>query len=58
MKRALYLDTECQSTLNGGSLPYEGELLDHCPSDLGFSLTQAVVVSGASWNPCGYMATC
>lgn len=34
MKRALYLDTECQSTLNGGSLPYEGELLDHCPSDL------------------------
>ena len=39
-------------------MPYEGELLNHCPADLDFTLTQAVVVSGASWNPCGHMILC
>ena len=39
-------------------MPYEGELLNQCPGDLDFSVTQAVVVSGASWNPCGHMILC
>jgi hypothetical protein len=39
-------------------MPYEGELLNACPRDIDFSLTQAVVVSGASWNPCGHMILC
>jgi hypothetical protein len=42
----------------GEIMPYEGELLDYCPADLDFTLTQAVVVSGASWNPCGHMILC
>jgi len=36
---------------------YEGELLLECPP-LDFTATQAVVVSGASWNPCGHMIFC
>ena len=39
-------------------MAYEGELLSECPQGLDFSLTQAVVVSGASWNPCGHMILC
>ncbi len=39
-------------------MPYEGELLNKCPANVDFSLTQAVVVSGASWNPCGHMILC
>lgn len=39
-------------------MAYEGELLRYCPSDLSFSMTQAVVVSGAAWNPCGHMIFC
>jgi hypothetical protein len=39
-------------------MPYEGDLLTACPADIDFSLTQAVVVSGASWNPCGHMILC
>jgi hypothetical protein len=42
----------------GVAMPYEGELLNQCPGDLDFSVTQAVVVSGASWNPCGHMMLC
>jgi hypothetical protein len=37
---------------------YEGELLYQCPADLDFTVTQAVIVSGASWNPCGHMILC
>jgi hypothetical protein len=44
--------------LEEATMPYEGELLDFCPADLDFTLTQAVVVSGASWNPCGHMILC
>ena len=36
-------------------MPYDGELLNQCQADIDFTLTQAVVVSGASWNPCGHM---
>jgi hypothetical protein len=36
-------------------MSYEGTILQSCPPDLDFSNTQAVVVSGASWNPCGHM---
>ena len=39
-------------------MSYEGELLRECPRDLDFTLTQAVVVSGAAWNPCGHMILC
>ena len=39
-------------------MPYEGDLLRYCPRDIDFSLTQAVVVSGATWNPCGHMLLC
>jgi hypothetical protein len=39
-------------------MAYDGELLRHCPGDLDFTLTQAIVVSGASWNPCGHMLLC
>lgn len=39
-------------------MPYEGELLNECPGDIDFTLTQAIVVSGASWNPCGHMILC
>jgi hypothetical protein len=39
-------------------MAYEGELLNACPADIDFTLTQAVVVSGASWNPCGHMILC
>jgi hypothetical protein len=39
-------------------MAYEGELLNYCPNDIDFTLTQAVVVSGASWNPCGHMLLC
>ena len=39
-------------------MAYEGELLSECPQGLDFSFTQAVVVSGASWNPCGHMILC
>jgi len=37
---------------------YEGEILNMCPSDIDFSVTWAVVVTGASWNPCGHMIFC
>jgi hypothetical protein len=39
-------------------MAYEGEILRMCPGDLDFTVTQAVVVSGASWNPCGHMIFC
>jgi hypothetical protein len=39
-------------------MPYEGEILDACPADLDFANSEAVVVSGASWNPCGHMVLC
>jgi hypothetical protein len=39
-------------------MTYEGELMRFCPRDIDFSLTQAVVVSGAWWNPCGHMILC
>lgn len=39
-------------------MAYEGDLLIYCPSDLNFTVTQAVVVSGASLNPCGHMLLC
>jgi hypothetical protein len=39
-------------------MSYEGEVLMMCPSDIDFSNTWAVVVSGASWNPCGHMIFC
>jgi hypothetical protein len=39
-------------------MPYEGEILDNCPGDIDFANTWAVVVSGASWNPCGHMIFC
>lgn len=39
-------------------MPYEGEQLLMCPADIDFTMTQAVVVSGASWNPCGHMILC
>jgi hypothetical protein len=39
-------------------MSYEGEILDSCPGDIDFANTWAVVVSGASWNPCGHMIFC
>ena len=39
-------------------MSYEGEILTMCPADIDFSNTSAVVVSGASWNPCGHMIFC
>ena len=39
-------------------MTYEGEILAMCPSDINFANTWAVVVSGASWNPCGHMIFC
>ena len=39
-------------------MSYEGDILNSCPSDINFSVTWAVVVSGASWNPCGHMIFC
>lgn len=39
-------------------MAYEGEILKMCPSDIDFTNTWAVVVSGASWNPCGHMLLC
>lgn len=36
-------------------MAYEGDILRMCPTDLDFTNTSAVVVSGASWNPCGHM---
>jgi len=39
-------------------MSYEGEILNRCPSDIDFSVSWAVVVSGASWNPCGHMLFC
>jgi hypothetical protein len=36
-------------------MAYEGDILNSCPVDLDFSNTQAIVVSGVSWNPCGHM---
>lgn len=36
-------------------MAYEGEILLSSPRDIDFTLTQVVVVSGASWNPCGHM---
>jgi hypothetical protein len=40
------------------AMAYEGDILLECPSNLDFTVTQAVVVSGASWNPCGHMIFC
>jgi hypothetical protein len=40
------------------AMSYEGEILNACPSDIDFTNTWAVVVSGASWNPCGHMLFC
>ena len=39
-------------------MAYEGEQLLECPAGLSFENTWAVVVSGASWNPCGHMILC
>ena len=39
-------------------MPFEGDELTYCPSDMDFTVTWAVVVSGASWNPCGHMLLC
>lgn len=39
-------------------MAYEGDILNRCPDDLDLTSTQAVVVSGASWNPCGHMILC
>ena len=39
-------------------MAYEGDILNQCPGNLDFTVTQAVVVSGASWNPCGHMIFC
>jgi hypothetical protein len=39
-------------------MTYEGEILNECPGDIDFTNTWAVVVSGASWNPCGHMLFC
>jgi hypothetical protein len=39
-------------------MSYEGDILQVCPSDIDFANTQAIVVSGASWNPCGHMIFC
>src|ERR1700686_229950 len=36
-------------------MAYEGEILTSCPSDIDFSVIQAVVVSGAGPNICGHM---
>ena len=37
-------------------MAYEGEILNYCPSSAyTFSDTSAVVVSGATWNPCGHL---
>jgi hypothetical protein len=35
-------------------MAYEGEILNYCPANLDFSSIQAVIVSGASANPCGH----
>ncbi len=39
-------------------MPYEGEILDNCPLFIDFNHVHVVVVSGASWNPCGHMLIC
>ncbi|HVM86762.1 MAG TPA: hypothetical protein VMT76_01150 [Puia sp.] len=39
-------------------MAFEGDILQSCPADLDFANTEAVVVSGASWNPCGHMILC
>jgi len=39
-------------------MSYEGEILIACPSDIDFTNTWAVVVSGATGNPCGHMLLC
>jgi hypothetical protein len=39
-------------------MAYEGDELNKCPSNIDFANTWAVVVSGASWNPCGHMLLC
>ena len=39
-------------------MTYEGEILNVCPADIDFTNTWAVVVSGATWNPCGHMLFC
>ena len=46
------------SFLYNPTMSYEGEILNACPSDIDFTNTWAVVVSGASWNPCGHMLFC
>jgi hypothetical protein len=36
--------------------PYHGEILDTCPAWIyDFMNAEAVVVSGAQWNPCGHL---
>src|SRR4051812_11054116 len=39
-------------------MSYEGEIMVACPGDIDFTNTWAVVVTGASWNPCGHMLLC
>lgn len=39
-------------------MAYEGEILVKCPSDIDFTNTWVVVVSGAKFNPCGHMLFC
>ena len=39
-------------------MAYEGDVLVECPADIDFTNCWAVVVSGASWNPCGHMLFC
>lgn len=39
-------------------MAFEGDQLTVCPPDINFTVTEAVVVSGATWNPCGHMLLC
>jgi hypothetical protein len=36
-------------------MAYIGDLMDSCQISFDFSRAYAVVVSGATWNPCGHM---
>lgn len=38
--------------------PYVGEVLHECPTELDFTNVEAVIVSGASWNPRGHSLLC
>ena len=57
-KSANFRCSNHRGVLAESKMAYEGELLRMCPGNLDFTITQAVVVSGASWNPCGHMIFC